>query len=78
VRNAETVTSPRKENLGALLLGENACSFLVWAPQAKRVDVCFGEPLERAIPMQAVGCGYFHTVAKGVSSGAFYRYRLNN
>lgn len=78
MRNAETVTSPRKENLGALLLGENACSFLVWAPQAKRVDVCFGEPLERAIPMQAVGCGYFHTVAKGVSSGAFYRYRLNN
>jgi maltooligosyltrehalose trehalohydrolase len=78
MRNAETVTSPRKENLGALLLGENACRFLVWAPLANRVDVCIGEPRQRAIPMQAVGCGYFHTVAEDVCSGALYRYRLNN
>ena len=78
MKNAETVISPRKENLGAQLLGENACSFLVWAPHANRVHVCLGDPTERAIPMQAVGCGYFHTVAKDVSSGALYRYRLNN
>jgi maltooligosyltrehalose trehalohydrolase len=78
MRNAETVSSPRKENLGVQLLGEDECSFLVWAPHANRVDVCIGEPQERAIPMQAVGSGYFHIVAKGISSGAFYRYRLNN
>src|SRR6202167_1790929 len=78
MRNAETVSSPRKENLGVQLLGEDACSFLVWAPHANRVDVCIGEPPARAIPMQAVGGGYFHIVAKGISSGAFYRYRLNN
>ena len=78
MRNAETLTSPRKENLGAQLVGENACSFLLWAPRANRVDVCLGDPPERAIAMQAVGCGYFHTVAEGVSPGALYRYRLNN
>jgi maltooligosyltrehalose trehalohydrolase len=78
MRNAETMTPPRKENLGAVLLGENACSFLVWAPRANQVDVCLGDPTERAIPMQAVGCGYFHTVAEDVSSGALYRYRLNH
>src|ERR1700683_658720 len=78
MRNAETVSSPRKENICVQLLGEDACSFLVWAPQANRVDVCIGEPQERAIPMQAVGGGDFRTVAKGISSGAFYRYRLNN
>ena len=72
------MTSPGKENLGAVLLGGNACSFLVWAPRANRVDVCLGDPQERAIPMQAVGCGYFRTVVEDVSSGAFYRYRLNN
>jgi maltooligosyltrehalose trehalohydrolase len=72
------VTSPRKEKLGAVLLGENACSFLVWAPRANRVDVCIGDPPEREIPMQSVGCGYFHTVAQDVSAGALYRYRLNN
>src|ERR1700733_7543308 len=78
MRNAETVSSPRKENLGVQLLGEDACSFLVWAPHANRVDVCIGEPPARAIPMQAVGGGNFHIVAKGISSGAFYHYRLNN
>ena len=72
------MTSPQKENLGAQLLGEDACSFLVWAPHANRVDVCFGDPPERAIPIPAVGGGYFHTVAEGVSPGALYRYRLNN
>jgi maltooligosyltrehalose trehalohydrolase len=78
MRNAETVSSPRKNHLGAQLLGEDECSFLVWAPQAKRVEVCIGEPQARAIPMQAVDGGYFRAVATGVSSGAFYRYRLNN
>jgi maltooligosyltrehalose trehalohydrolase len=72
------VSSPHKEKLGAVLLGENACSFLLWAPRANRVDVCLGEPPERAIPMQALGCGYFHTLVEGVSPGALYRYRLNN
>jgi maltooligosyltrehalose trehalohydrolase len=72
------VSSPRKQNLGAQLLDENACSFLVWAPHANQVDVCLGDPLERAILMRPVGGGYFHTVAEGVSPGARYCYRLNN
>jgi maltooligosyltrehalose trehalohydrolase len=72
------VSSPRENNLGAQLLGEDECSFLVWAPQANRVEVCMGEPQERAIPMQAVGGGYFRAIAKGISSGALYRYRLNH
>jgi maltooligosyltrehalose trehalohydrolase len=78
MRNTETVLYPRKGNLGAQLLGEDECSFVVWAPQANRVDVCLGEPQERSIPMQAVGDGYFETVAQGIRAGAFYRYRLNN
>jgi maltooligosyltrehalose trehalohydrolase len=78
MRNLETVLSPRKEHLGAVLLGENACSFLVWAPRANQVDLCIGEPRERAIAMQAVGNGYYHAVAEAVSAGALYRYRLNN
>jgi maltooligosyltrehalose trehalohydrolase len=72
------VASARKETLGAVLLGENACSFLVWAPRADRVDVCFTEPPDVEFPLQPVGCGYFHTIVEGVSAGAHYRYRLNN
>ena len=67
----------RDETLGGVLVGENACSFLVWAPRARNVEVCIVEPRERAVPMQGAGCGYFHTVVEGISAGALYRYRLN-
>ena len=67
----------RDETLGAVLVGESACSFLVWAPRARSVEVCIVEPAKRAVPMQAAGCGYFHTVVEGVSAGALYRYRLD-
>jgi maltooligosyltrehalose trehalohydrolase len=67
----------RDETLGGVLVGENACSFLVWAPRARSVEVCVVEPRERAVPMQGAGCGYFHAVVEGISSGALYRYRLD-
>jgi maltooligosyltrehalose trehalohydrolase len=71
------VTSARNEPLGGFLVGENVCSFLVWAPRAQLVDVCIIEPRARSLPMQAVGCGYFHAIVQGISDGALYRYRLN-
>ena len=67
----------RDETLGGVLVGENACSFLVWAPRARSVEVCIVEPRERAVPMQVAGCGYFHAVVEGISAGALYRYRLD-
>jgi len=67
----------RDETLGAVLVSENACSFLVWAPRARSVEVSIVEPAKRAVPMQAAGCGYFHAVVEGVSAGALYRYRLD-
>lgn len=71
------MTLARMETLGSSLLGDDTCSFLVWAPRADRVDVCFIEPRERAVSLAAVGCGYFHVVVQGVSNGDLYRYRLN-
>jgi maltooligosyltrehalose trehalohydrolase len=67
----------RDEALGGVLVGENACSFLVWAPRARSVEVCIVEPRERAVPMQVAGRGYFHAVVEGISAGALYRYRLD-
>ena len=67
----------RDETLGGVLVGENACGFLVWAPRARSVEVRIVEPRERAVPMQGAGCGYFHAVVEGISAGALYRYRLN-
>jgi maltooligosyltrehalose trehalohydrolase len=71
------VTAARDETLGGVLVGEKACSFLVWAPRARSVEVRIIEPREHAVPMQAVGCGYFHAVVEEISAGALYRYRLD-
>jgi maltooligosyltrehalose trehalohydrolase len=67
----------RDEALGGVLVGENACSFLVWAPRARSVEVRIVEPREHAVPMQVAGRGYFHAVVEGISAGALYRYRLD-
>ena len=67
----------RDEALGGVLVGENACSFLVWAPRARSVEVCIVEPREHAVPMQVAGRGYFHAVVEGISAGVLYRYRLD-
>jgi maltooligosyltrehalose trehalohydrolase len=69
--------SARDGTLGAVLAGENACSFLVWAPRARSVEVCIVEPRKLAVAMQDAGCGYFHAVVEGISAGALYRYRLD-
>jgi maltooligosyltrehalose trehalohydrolase len=71
------MTSARNEPLGGVLAGENACSFLVWAPRAQQVDVRIVEPRARTVSMLSVGGGYFHAVVEGVAAGALYTYRLN-
>src|SRR5271157_2125383 len=76
--SADAVTSECKEPLGATLLEDNTCCFLVWAPRARQVDVCLSETPERKVVMQAKTCGYFHAVVGGISPGALYRYRLED
>lgn len=66
------------DRLGATLIGEKSCLFLVWAPRAKCVDVCISKPGPRAVPMEPAGCGYFRAVVEGVGDGTLYRYRLDN
>ncbi|MGB9070318.1 MAG: malto-oligosyltrehalose trehalohydrolase [Candidatus Acidiferrales bacterium] len=74
----KTATPIRKQLLGARILDGNACSFLVWAPHAARVEISIIDPQNRDILMRSVGGDYFHAVVEGVSAGALYRYRLDN
>ncbi|HJY93257.1 MAG TPA: hypothetical protein VJ255_23425, partial [Candidatus Acidoferrum sp.] len=71
------MTAEHKQPLGASLGDNNTCSFLVWAPRARQVEVCIIEPQERRIAMHPTSCGYFHAVAEGIPAGTLYRYRLN-
>jgi maltooligosyltrehalose trehalohydrolase len=70
------VTTQRQE-LGANLLENNRCSFLVWAPKADKVEVHITHPRERNIPMNAAARGYFQAIAENVGPGALYRYRVD-
>jgi maltooligosyltrehalose trehalohydrolase len=71
-------TSPFEIPLGAFCSGQNACRFLVWAPKAERVEVHLLAPDDRMVPMQRLERGYFFAHAENVSTGALYRYRLND
>ena len=75
--DSQAINATRREPLGARILGEQVCSFLVWAPHASRVEVCITQPQEHKILMQPAGSGYFHAVVADLPLGTLYRYRLN-
>ena len=66
-----------RPSLGATMLEENRCGFLVWAPRANQVEVQVIEPLERTITMTPTGSGYFYAIVEGIVPGALYWYRLD-
>jgi maltooligosyltrehalose trehalohydrolase len=72
-----TRVAQRERRLGAVLTDENTCSFLVWAPRAKKVAVYITYPNERTIAMQPSEHGYFYADVSDVSPGTLYRYRLD-
>ena len=63
--------------LGATILGSGKCSFLVWAPRAKQVEVCLGKPGQRTVEMKSLPSGYFYAEIPDVAPGAEYKYRLD-
>jgi maltooligosyltrehalose trehalohydrolase len=65
------------ESLGAIVLGENRCCFLVWAPRANEVEVHISEPRECTLAMKAAGCGYFRAIIEDAPPGTLYRYRMD-
>jgi maltooligosyltrehalose trehalohydrolase len=75
--DSRAITAARREPLGARILSEQVCSFLVWAPHASRIEVCVTQPQEHKILMQPAGSGYFHAVVANLPPGTLYRYRLN-
>ena len=63
--------------LGASASDGGECSFLVWAPRAKTVDVHLlgGQP--RLVPLEPCERGYFYALVENVPVGSWYRYRLD-
>ncbi len=63
--------------LGASYLGEGRCAFVLWAPEAERVEVRLVAPAGRIIPMARGARGYHHAIAEDIAPGALYLYRLD-
>lgn len=63
--------------LGAIYLGEERCSFRVWAPLAEHVDLHIVKPQEMLIAMYRNPRGYYHTIVEGIGPGTRYMYRID-
>jgi len=66
------------QTLGATLLDNGQCHFLVWAPHAKRLDLKLVAPQEWIHPMQRCDRGYYELTVDGIGPGTEYFYRIDN
>jgi maltooligosyltrehalose trehalohydrolase len=71
------IKSSDEKPLGAVLSSQGACSFLVWAPRAKQVDVHIVQPRDQMIAMQSLPFGYFYVETEGVQPATEYKYLLD-
>ncbi|MPZ77222.1 MAG: malto-oligosyltrehalose trehalohydrolase [Deltaproteobacteria bacterium] len=63
--------------IGAEYLGDNRCSFLVWAKNAAAMDLHIVGEAERIVPLQNAGDGYFRAEVENVRPGTLYFYRFD-
>jgi maltooligosyltrehalose trehalohydrolase len=63
--------------IGARLLDGDRCSFTVWAPHAREVEVHLVGDQERVERLAPADNGYHRGVIEGVAPGALYRFRLD-
>ena len=62
--------------LGATLLGNARCRFLVWAPEVGSVAVRLLND-DRCVPLDPLGSGYRQSIVDGVGAGDRYRFVLD-
>lgn len=73
------MSAPHLSSLGAHL-GEDNCSFRVWAPHAQRAQVLIQEAQlqPRRYALTKTGDGYFVGTVPDIQAGTLYRYSLEN
>lgn len=67
----------RTIELGAAYLGDDRCTFAVWAPYAESVEVRLHGDSERYVPLEKQENGYYSASVDRVPVGTLYTYRLN-
>jgi maltooligosyltrehalose trehalohydrolase len=64
--------------LGAAYLGNDRCSFQVWAPRADRVDLCILAPKARQFTLERQVRGYHQAVVSGAAPESRYLFELHS
>ncbi|HWG59309.1 MAG TPA: malto-oligosyltrehalose trehalohydrolase [Candidatus Acidoferrales bacterium] len=72
-----SIAQPAPRRLGAHWTPGGRCSFLVWAPRAKTVELHIVHPAERSVPMRPLARGYFSAVLEDVPASSRYFYCLD-
>ena len=67
---------PHSAALGATYKSNGICEFMVWAPNAEKVEVSVSAPSARRLPLAAVGDGYHYGEAADVAPDSLYRFLL--
>jgi maltooligosyltrehalose trehalohydrolase len=67
----------KKDQLGAVYLGERRCNFLVWAPLIQKVEVHIITPGELTVRLEKDKRGYHSSTVDDVLPGSLYFYRLD-
>ena len=62
---------------GAGFSGDGKCTFTVWAPHRKRVQVCLQAPHARRVDLERIEGGYWQAGVADVEAGADYTILLD-
>jgi malto-oligosyltrehalose trehalohydrolase len=76
VRGGRSVGYRHAMRFGAEI-GPSGVRFRLWAPAARRVELYLDSRPRRALPMQAVGDGWFETRTKAARVGSRYRFSID-
>lgn len=64
--------------IGSFYLGNGECEFVVWAPLVENLALKIVSPVERLLPMEKDGAGYWKAVAGDIFPGTRYLYRIED
>lgn len=64
--------------IGSKYFGEGRCTFSVWAPFMKEINIEILSGKRRSIEMPPDGNGYWHADVEWIEHLTKYRYKLNN
>jgi maltooligosyltrehalose trehalohydrolase len=64
---------------GAEITDDGRVRFRLWAPAARRVDLCLddGKGVAHILAMSSVADGYYEIITDEAKAGSLYRYRIN-